>query len=168
MIIFIGDADQSDTGKSQLEFLYEMPSDDVHRVLKTVADRYIVGLPKQTVFDLRGLHGSNRITNGPPREPYLPLEFASAVPDELCDKVNHLLLDKKNRKTDDLKMNQFFQDCRVADSDPHESNQNCNSGWNQLFDNPDESFLVTTFWNLWSNKILVQISILGLFFGFLL
>ena len=85
-----------------------MPSDDVHRIMKAVADRCFLGLTKQPAFGVRGLYGSIRITTGSPKEPYLPLKFVSAVPEELCDKLNLLVKEKKNREPDDLKMDQFF------------------------------------------------------------
>ena len=96
------------TRETQLEFLYEMSSDDVHRVLKTVADRSIVGLPKQPSFGLRDLQGSSCITTEPPKEPYFPIIFVWTLPEELLDKLNLLVQEKKNRKPDDLKMDQIF------------------------------------------------------------
>ena len=95
---FSVDADQSDKRKTQLEFSYEMPSDDVHWIMKAVADRSFLGLPKQPASGVKGLYGSSRITTGPPKEPYLSLNFVSAVPEELCDKLNNLV---ENEKTED-------------------------------------------------------------------
>ena len=92
------DAEQSDEGKTQLEFWYETPYYNAHRILKTVADISVVGLPIQPTLGVRGLHGSNRITTGPLKEPYLPINFVSAFPEELCDKLNHLLQEKKAEK----------------------------------------------------------------------
>ena len=34
----------------------------------------------------------------PPKEPYLPLKFVSAVLEELCDKLNHLVQNKKTEE----------------------------------------------------------------------
>ena len=92
------DAEQSDEGKTQLEFWYETPSYNAHRILKTVADISVVGLPMQPTSGVKGLHGSNRITTGPLKEPYFPINFVSAFPDELCDKLNHLLQEKEAEK----------------------------------------------------------------------
>ena len=91
MTNYIVDADHSDNGKTELELLYEMQYDDVHRILETAADRSVVGLPKRPAFGLRGLHRPSRITTGPPKEPYLPINLVSAVPEELCEKLNHLV-----------------------------------------------------------------------------
>ena len=85
------DADQSNKRKTQLEFLYGMPFDDFHRIMKAVADRSFVGLTKQPTFGVRGLYGSSRITTGSSKEACLPLNFVSAVPEELCDKLNLLV-----------------------------------------------------------------------------
>ena len=97
-----------------------MPSDDVHRIMKAVADRSFLGLTKQPAFGVRGLYGSIRITTGSPKEPYLPLNFVSAVPEEICDKLNLLVKEKKQRTRWLKNGSIFFSDCRFADSDPHE------------------------------------------------
>ena len=67
MTTYIVHADQSDNGKEELDLLHEMHYIDVLRTLETAADRSVVGLFKQQVFGLRGLHGSNIITVGPAR-----------------------------------------------------------------------------------------------------
>ena len=97
------DAEKSDKGKTQLEFWYETPSYDAHRILKTVADRSVVGLPIQPTLGVRGLHVSNRITTCPSNAPNLPIKIVSAVSEELCDKLNHLVEKKKKQKTRWLK-----------------------------------------------------------------
>ena len=92
------DADQSNKRKTQLDFLYEMPFDDVNRIMKAVAERSFVGLTKQPALGIRSLYVSIRITTGSPKEPYLPLNFVSAVPEERCDKLNLFVKEKKTEK----------------------------------------------------------------------
>ena len=75
MTNYFVDADQSDNGTTELEILYEMPYDDVHRVLKTAADSSIVGLPKKPSFGLGYLDRSSRISTGSPKESYLQIKF---------------------------------------------------------------------------------------------
>ena len=98
MTNFTVNADQSNDGKIQLELSYEMHSDDVHWILKTFGWRSIEGLLKQPAFVVKGLERSSRITNDPTKKLYFPLNFISAVPGELYDKLN-LSLQKKEQKT---------------------------------------------------------------------
>ena len=66
--------------------------------MKAVAERSFEGLTKQPASGVKGLYGSSRITTGPPKEFYLQITFVSAVPEELCNKLNHLVHERKTDK----------------------------------------------------------------------